>query len=189
MMDSTAHRNASIVRTYIRAKDDNKPHLARQIFSASSFVRVSWDRSLLPYPSELIGADDITTLLCQEFNQRFENIYTFCLSHPPDNTGSNIFHCPWLTTMTARKGAEVYVGCGTYEWLFTYNESAKVNQLAISTDHMIRLKPRHQNEVLDWLGQAQYPWGNVGELLGTMPRLESLIAIQDWLHGQMGGQQ
>lgn len=148
---------AEAIRTYIRAKDENRPHLLRRAFAPTAVAEVVSHAPAMTFPPVCEGLDAITDTLIREFGRVYENVYTFCLSEPPARDCRR-FACRWLVGMSERKGGAVRVGCGRYDWLFASDQAGLVARLAITIERMEIYDPSALQPVMDWVDALPYPW-------------------------------
>src|SRR5690348_5023883 len=87
---------------YIRAKDENRPHLARFAFDAAAILSMVVKTAATSFPPDASGRDAITDVLVRGFGQTYENVRTFCLSTPPEREHT-AFSCGWLVGMSAKE--------------------------------------------------------------------------------------
>jgi len=125
---------AEAVRTYILAKDGNRPCLMRQAFSEDIALEMVVKTNAISFPNTAFGLAAVEDILVRRFAVDYENIYTFCLSQPSETDRAR-FQCHWLVGMSARAtGKALRVGCGLYDWHF--NEDGKVLRLVITIEVM-----------------------------------------------------
>jgi hypothetical protein len=70
------------ISQYLYAKDNNKPHLMKDVFvpNAKLDIRIGELKSNnISFPSQTISLCEITKVLINNFNKTYENVYTFCL--------------------------------------------------------------------------------------------------------------
>jgi hypothetical protein len=76
-----SHSNA--IEAYVRAKDENRPHLLPSAFSTDASLEMRVETENISFPPTSKGIDAITQVLVRDFGLVYENIYTFCLSRAP----------------------------------------------------------------------------------------------------------
>src|SRR5262249_16623614 len=107
----------SVVRDYIRAKDENRPHVLDRVFAPDAVVEIRNPSAAIAFPAPTSGRAAIADVLVRSFGQTHENVYPFCLQRPAGRAGS--FDCDWIVAMTERSGSRsVRVGRGRYAWRF-----------------------------------------------------------------------
>jgi hypothetical protein len=179
---------ADSIRTYIRSKDENRPHLLRHAFAHSATVEMIVKTDAISFPSSATGLEAIADMLVSRFGQTYENVYTFCLSSPPEN-GCRQFSCDWLVGMSEKKSRVVRVGYGRYDWFFAADKPGLITKLIITIESMQILGDGHLLSIIDWLSGIPYPWcpsdvatrsaPDLEELAGLMQRLKAITAERD----------
>ena len=160
------------IETYIRSKDENRPHILEGVFAENAQVEIALDTTAVSFRPLVSGLDAITQEL-RKFGQTYENVYTFCLSEPPDQLCSK-FTCPWLVGMSLKQDSSVRVGTGRYDWSF---ESDRVKSLKISIAEMVVLPPSTLAPVMRWLLSLKYPWCPVPIALQVAPDFSGLSGL------------
>ena len=70
------------IQTYLRAKDENRPHLMKRVFAETAELEMTVETDAISFPPLTVGVDEITRVLVRDFDQINENVYTFCLTNP-----------------------------------------------------------------------------------------------------------
>jgi hypothetical protein len=175
-------RDASdAIRTYIRAKDGNRPHLLGRAFALDVNLEVVNKTDAISFPSSVTGLDAVTDALVRRFSREFENVYTFCLSSPA-KPESHQFSCDWLVGMSSKGRGDIRVGCGRYDWFFQPGEQSLVERLKITIERMKILSPDHLNAIMGWLADLSYPWCPAQAATVSIPRLQELVEIRDYIN-------
>jgi hypothetical protein len=164
---------ARAIETYIRAKDENRPHLLSEAFAPGATVRMIVDTAAISFPPILSGLDAIADTLVRTFGQTYENIYTFCLSAPPERAVQR-FSCRWLVAMSDKQSGTVRVGTGLYDW---YGRD-RIEELAITISAMALLDPVALHPVMNWVSNLPYPWCPAEFTWRAMPTIEGLEEIR-----------
>ncbi len=164
-----------LISRYIQAKDHSKPHLMSMVFAPDAVLTMQVNSENITFPAEVVGVEAITHTLVTEFNQRYQNIYTLCLSDTVKNERDHL-SCRWLVGMTDKASGECRFGFGDYDWVFD-GSSRLVSQLTIRIDEMRILPAQASNLLLGWLASQHYPWVSSAELLASWPALESLKGV------------
>lgn len=160
-----------IINSYIRAKDDSKPHLMKGVFEDSASLNMEVRTDNIAFPSETNGLDAITNLLVKDFNQTYENVYTFCISDSVI-TDEKQTSCKWVVVMTDKEQGNIRVGYGDYKWVFN---NALASQLTIVIEKMIVLKKEDSEEIFNWINNKAYPWCNHDDFLERAPTSISFL--------------
>ncbi|MGE0716793.1 MAG: hypothetical protein AB7P02_15235 [Alphaproteobacteria bacterium] len=163
---------------YIRAKDENRPHLVRRAFAPAATATLTAPPGAVPLPADMAGREAIADALVRGFGRAFENVYTFCLSDPPEMEADR-FSCDWLVAMTGKDDRVLRVGCGRYDWTFVPSRPRLVERLAILLDRMERLPTGYTEPVMDWVSALPYPWCPPAIALAGAPDLDGLAAIRE----------
>jgi hypothetical protein len=169
---------AEAVRTYILAKDGNRPFLMREAFSEDAELEMVVKTDAISFPGAAKGLGKLEDVLVRRFGVESENVYTFCLSEPCE-AGSVHFQCPWLVGMSSRATGEIRVGCGRYDWYF--GRQGKVSKLVIGIDVMKILPADEVEAMMRWLSALPYPWCGPGRVLQSIPAHEDLAEIVAYL--------
>ena len=175
---------ADLLRNYIRAKDENRPHLISEVFHESACLEMRVKTDSISFPSVSQGAAAIAEVLSSRFNQNYENIYTFYLDRPPADTATPpaVFACDWLVGMSEKNGGNVRVGCGRYEWIFRQEMPLSVESLYIVIEEMQVLPAKHFPAVLAWLLKLEYPWSSATAVCAAAPAIEQLKPVLHYLN-------
>ncbi len=168
----------NIVRSYIKAKDENKPHLMNGIFSESATLKMKVETDNISFPSEVTGLKDITEVLIHKFNNSYENIYTICLADTLKQDNNTIC-CRWLVGMTEKSSGSSRVGFGEYKWSFVDNRTCLVDHLTIVIENMVVLPGEAQHEMMSWLGNLSYPWASSSDVLTSVPDIALLSELRN----------
>jgi len=166
---------AQCIVTYLQAKDGNRPFLMPRAFAEGTSLEMVVNTDAISFPSAVSGCDTITDVLIRQFAGAYENVYTICLA-PPPAPGLRHFACDWLVGMSSRKGGEIRVGCGRYDWTFAASDG-RVERLKITIEQMQILPPERLDAVMNWFAALAYPWCSAAEAARTMPALPELAAI------------
>ena len=186
-MNDTVHgRTADLLRNYIRAKDENRPHLIQRVFCDAACLEMRVKTENISFPAVSQGSATIADVLVRRFNQTYENIYTFCLDKPPAESAKPpaVFACDWLVGMSEKATGNVRVGCGRYEWVFQQDAPYRVERLAITIEAMQTLPPERLPEILRWLLALDYPWSSAHAVHESAPKIRLLEPVLRYLdHG------
>jgi hypothetical protein len=165
----------TVLRNYFHAKDENRPHLLKDVFSADADLEVVNSTTSIAFPAVTHGREAITEVLVRRFAQTYENIYSYYLSNPPEQAPQ--FSCGWLVGMTERDTKNVRVGCGRYDWTFQAEVPYLASRLVITIEAMQVLPPSHFEPVFEWLGRLSYPWSSVADVASHAPSFEPLAPV------------
>ena len=171
-----AHANA--VQTYIRAKDENRPHLMHNAFTPDANLEMRVETENISFPPKAKGIERITQVLVRDFGRANENVYTFCLNKIPTDDETD-FQCPYLVGMSDKETESIRVGCGYYNWQFGANEL--VHDLTITIKSMVILASSHQQAIMDWLSHLPHPWCPAETAAKTMPSIFELKEVRQFL--------
>jgi hypothetical protein len=170
-----------LVRTYIRAKDENRPHLMEHVFAEDACLEIIVKSGTISFPPVTRGLASITEVLVRSFAIAYENVYTFCLERPDLQTRERGFSCDWLVGMSEREGGRVRVGCGRYDWRFSPEGLCLVDRLVITIEVMQVLPPGCNKGVFEWLSGLPYPWCSAEVIAKTAPVVEGIEAVIQYL--------
>ena len=160
MTSIAAHHAVRAMRSYLTAKDENRPHRLEDCFTGDAVVEMRVDTGAISFPPQLVGREAIAETLCRQFGQTYENVYTFYLGRPEGRLPEGRFSCDWLVVMSAKSDGSLRVGCGRYDWHFvaTANgEEAIAEHLTIGIDAMAVLPRALGKEIRAWAGRLPYP--------------------------------
>jgi len=164
-------KHKDIISLYIRSKDNNKPHLMKGVFEGFASLTMEVKTDEIVFPSETIGLDAITNVLVRNFNQTYEDIYTFCITDSVIPNEKQTL-CKWIVVMSDNEKGNIRVGYGNYKW--TFNNDL-VSQLTIIIEKMIVLDKNNNAEIFSWLKKQAYPWCDSGDLLKEVPASISFL--------------
>lgn len=169
----------SVLRTYFRAKDENRPHLIGRAFTQGAVLEIRNKASSIEFPALTDGRDAIADVLARRFGQTFENVYTFYLARPPE--AATAYRCDWLVVMSEKASRQVRVGCGRYDWTFDAAAGGLASRLVITIEAMQILPPVTWASISAWLERLAYPWSSAGAVLASAPALEGLAPVVAYL--------
>ena len=163
------------VASYIRAKDGNRPHLLDTTFTDDATLEMVVRADSISFPPSAAGRAAIAETLVRQFNQTYENIYTFCIGASPHGQTQS-YSCGWLVAMSEKQGGAVRVGCGRYDWLFTRADH-RVRALVITIEAMEVFSPEALPIVLNWVSALPYPWCRHSEAAAQAPGLPGISHV------------
>lgn len=164
-------KHEKAINSYLRAKDSNKPHLMRRFFDNSASLSMEVKTDKIAFPSTTNGLCSITNVLVKDFNQKYDNVYTFCITDSVINDGEETL-CKWAVVMTDRENKSIRIGFGAYKWLFNND---LVSQLTIIIENMIVLEKDYRKEVFSWVDKQAYPWCDSNDFLKEAPSSVSFL--------------
>ena len=168
------------IATYIRAKDQNQPHLMTLAFAEAAVLEMVVKIESIAFPPISKGLAAISDVLVRRFAQTYENVHTFCLAAPPLGDDVN-FSCSWLVGMSEKESRRVRVGCGRYDWLFQAQVPHLIERFTITIDLMQSLAPGSLPSIMNWLSQLPYPWCSPKIALTSAPALDELEPIRHYI--------
>lgn len=169
----------AVLRTYVRAKDENRPHLTPRVFAADAVLHVRVCTGSIAFPSVTRGRCKITDVLVSSFAMSYENVYSFYMARPPE--GVDQFSCDWLVAMTEKPSGNVRVGCGRYEWGFDAAGSGLAERLVITIEQMLTLPPAEQAGIFGWVETLPYPWTTPADVAAAAPGVAALAPVLGYL--------
>jgi hypothetical protein len=169
---------AEAIRTYILAKDGNRPFLMKEAFAEDAELETVVKSDAISFPSAAKGLGTLEDVLVRRFCVDNENIFTFCLSEPSEGDRSR-FQCHWLVGMSMKATGQLRVGCGSYDWHF--DGHGKIAKLVISIDVMKILPADELASTMRWLSCLPYPWCSPGQTLQSIPSHEGFAEIAAYL--------
>lgn len=184
-MPNTSRRTAEdVLRTYFRAKDENRPHLMRDAFSETATLETIVKTDAISFPPISRGLAPITDVLVRKFAQLYENVYSFYLEKPPSHISLSSFSCDWLVGMSEKESGKTRVGCGRYDWQFQTSEPRLADRLVITIEAMQVLSADYLEPVLLWLTGLPYPWCPAQAILTAAPAIPDLDPILAYVSRQ-----
>src|SRR5437762_1947864 len=100
------------IATYLRAKDENRPHLMKFAFAETATLETIVETTAISFPPVTSGRNKIAQVLVRDFVNTYENIYTFCFADSPPKGKTGNYTCRWLVGMSEKTSGSVRVGCG-----------------------------------------------------------------------------
>ena len=171
----TGRTPEQVLRDYFHAKDENRPHLMRQVFCEDALLRMEVKSEAIAFPAQTHGLVAITDVLVSRFGQSYENVYSFYLSRPA--AGDEAFSCDWLVGMSVKGSGELRVGCGRYDWRFRRGQPLLANALSITIEQMQVLPAQQADAVFAWLTGLSYPWTSAQAVLAAAPDIPALVPV------------
>jgi hypothetical protein len=168
------------IQAYLRAKDENRPHLMKLAFAVDAGLEMTVETDTISFPPVTKGIDAITQVLVRDFGQVYENVYTFCLTAPPSST-DGVFRCRWMVGMSEKASGAIRVGCGYYNWSFQISEPHLVEKLGITIKMMEVLPSDYLRPVMSWLHRLPYPWCPTSEATKGMPDLAAFEEVRKFI--------
>lgn len=181
MSDTTRREAEHVLRTYFRAKDENRPHLMSEAFSATAILETVVKTSAISFPPVSRGLAPITDVLVRKFAQSYENVYSFYLARPPQQVSLANFSCDWLVGMSEKESGRAKVGCGRYDWQFQTGGRGLADRLVITIEAMQVLSADRLDAVLQWLTSLPYPWCPARAVLETAPAISELEPVFNYV--------
>ena len=164
-----------LLRTYFRAKDQNRPHLMASAFSEVATLEMVVNTGTIAFPPISQGLAAITDVLVRRFAHTYENVYSFYLQRPPPAASS--FACDWLVGMSEKASGTPRVGCGRYDWTFAQEAPCLVNRLVITIEAMPLLAGADLLPIMAWLTALPYPWCTPSAVVGGAPSIAALEPV------------
>lgn len=172
----------ALIQRYLRAKDHSKPHLMSQAFAESAELRIEQSLGNMDFPGSISSEREITRTLVEQFNDKFDNIYTICLADTVRMPLERRINCRWMVAMRDKSSGEVKVGFGSYKWYFNSDEQqCRIDKLKIRIDSMATLPATELDSIMSWMEPISYPWADSAEILGKMPFHPQLSDIREHL--------
>ena len=163
------------IQAYILAKDGNRPFLLNDVFTEDAVLQMDVQTDSIAFPSSVSGRSAIADTLVREFNQKYENIYTFCIADESVIEG-NKFNCPWLVVMTEKRNGALRVGYGRYDWTFSLSDN-KVESLIITIKFMETDTAEAAPDMLNWASGLPYPWCDASVIFAKPPGNSALLQV------------
>lgn len=180
MNRSTAINATEAISTYILAKDGNRPQLMKDAFAGDCELEMFVKTDAISFPGSAKGVEEVTRVLVTNFGDQYVNVRTFCLSRPK-SVHLPHFRCDWLVGMAAKQGGAVRVGCGHYDWHFSFSDGGRVKKLAIGIEVMCALPAQTSEPIMHWLTAMPYPWCSNVRACEGIPAIDALRPIKRFL--------
>lgn len=164
------------IRQYIRAKDENRPHLMPTVFAPQASLEMIVKTETIYFPAVSRGLSAISEVLVSHFAQKYENVYTFCVGRPERGGVDRHYHCDWMVGMSEKTTGLARLGDGRYDWHLTPDLS-RVERLVITIESMRVLPHESLGPLLDWLDTLPYPFCPLASLDEGRPRLEPIEEV------------
>jgi hypothetical protein len=165
----------SLIDAYIHAKDSNRSHIMKDIFSTDAVLTMKVMTNNISFPEKIFGVSEIADTLATQFSTKFENVYTFCIGEPPSKL-VDAFECRWFVCMTDKETRSTRIGHGTYEWaLDTY--ARKVKALLIRIEQMEIVSEEWREPILRCAQKLPYPWCPALSILAAAQAIGPLDAV------------
>jgi hypothetical protein len=165
----------SLVASYLRAKDENRPYRMPAVFAPEACLEMVVRTPTIAFPAAASELEGVTEVLIREFNRTYENIHTFCLQRPPPIASE--FACDWMVAMSEKATRAVRVGCGRYDWRFRAAEPHLVSHFVITIETMTVLPAGLLAPVMDWVTALPYPWCPPETLVRSAPPIAALEPV------------
>ncbi|MDE1463661.1 hypothetical protein [Spartinivicinus poritis] len=175
----------SVIRTYILAKDKNKPELMKNAFSSHAILEIKNKTANIDFPATTIGITDITDTLVVNFNQSFENVYTYCLLDSIQATQTDL-SCDWLVVMREKANQNIRIGCGRYNWEINNPSKLLANKLIITIEQMVLLPATNLTSITKWQSNLDYPFTESTNILEGIPNFQALDTIKEYMYKPLG---
>jgi hypothetical protein len=173
-----------LLRLYLKAKDENRPHFMADAFDGEAEVDMVLHTGSISFPSRMQGLDAISNTLVRDFDRTYENVYTFYLDKPDNSLARNAFCCDWMVVMSEKATGRVRAGCGRYDWEFRHRDRWLVRRLRITIAAMQSLPADKLPALLGWIHGIGYPWTNKELVLAHMPEESDLAPLRDYVGRQ-----
>ena len=180
-MSHPASSAQALIETYIRAKDENRPHRMAAAFAADAQLRMTVKTEAIAFPAATEGLAQISDVLVRRFGQRYDNVYTFCLGTPPA-PDADAFTCAWLVGMSDKDSG----GVRGLRQLRLALRHGRASPRAVAGDRHRGdgdpIAPEAAHDVLDgWLARLPYPWCGAAQARARAPALDGLAPVLQFL--------
>lgn len=171
---------ASLMRDYLRAKDENRPLYMARAFASDAVLKMTLRTPAIAFPPEARGREAITDALVRSFGHNYENVFTFYLGHPGQDAVLADYTCDWLVGMTEKATGRLRIGCGSYDWEFQAAPHM-TRKLNITIETMLTLPADTESAVFSWLTALPYPWTDAQRVVNSAPPIEALAPVMHWI--------
>jgi hypothetical protein len=173
------HTPTSVLRNYFHAKDENRPAVLREVFTADATLAIANRSAAIDFPATTTGRDEIARVLVSDFARMYEDVYSYAMGRPAE--GASPVSCDWLVVMTAKDDRSVRVGCGRYDWFFGPAGDGLATRLVITIEAMQVLRGADAPVVYHWAKNLEYPWSAPAAALAHAPDLPALAPVLRYL--------
>jgi hypothetical protein len=164
-----------VLRGYLHAKDENRPHLLDRVFSEGAVLEILNRTSTIAFPAAASGREAIADVLVRAFGQTYENVYSFYLQRPSGQPSA--FACEWVVAMTEKGSRNLRIGCGRYDWEFGSTPPHLADRLVITIADMQILPASVAAEAFAAIAALSYPWSSPEEVRAAASRHAFLAPI------------
>lgn len=171
--------HTELIHTYLRAKDESRPILFRQVFLKEGRFQTRFSIDTDFNQGGMRHGLDTITQTFQQLGAGFENIFTTCPIESAFYNDVGQLESSWVVGMTGRNEGQVRLAAGSYLWTFD-SDSGLVKELDVLMEHMLVLPAHHAESILSWLSPLPQPWCRSVELLERMPHLSELQPVRDY---------
>ena len=165
------------IKRYIKAKDQNRPHLLRDVFTVDATLEMKVDSENISFPATTLGCEAIADVLVRQFSGKFENVYTLCTTDSITVQESQLM-CNWYVFMTDKSDGRLRIGYGVYYWTFD-NSSELVKHLTIKIDAMQIFDEEESSKLFAALNQLDDSWLTHQQLMLLLDKFSRYEAITE----------
>jgi hypothetical protein len=165
---------AELVRTYIAAKDTNRPHLVSKVFARTATLEMIVKTDTIAFSPQAQGPEAIADMLVRRFAQQYDNVYTYCLCDPPPPEALRL-DCGWLVVMSEKQTQRVRAGFGRYAWEWQPQVERLVQRLSITIERMDVFDEGVGGAAFAWAEGVPYPWCPIDRVVGAPAPIDALV--------------
>ncbi|MGO4329893.1 hypothetical protein AB4Z48_13710 [Cupriavidus sp. 2TAF22] len=165
------HTAKSLLETYVRAKDNNRPELIHEAFAQDATLTISINTDTIAFPAKTEGAQGIAATLVTEFAKTFDACRTYYVADELALVGDSIV-VPWLVAMRETAANVLRLGKGYYRWGFAQADGpARIASLHIHIERMDSVADPMAATLAALQAGLTYPWLPADELKTEINRL------------------
>lgn len=176
----------TVVRTYLHAKDGQRPYLFGQVFTPDATFTSRFARPVDFYQDTVSEGLAAITDVFRGLGAFCENIYTLYADDSIRIGDDGSLRFRWVVGMQERETGKVRVAWGDYRWTFT-SDGTRSTALEVLMEQMPVLDPAEAPAVFGWLSTQPEPWCASGELAERSPRLPALDPLRAYFQSAVKG--
>lgn len=175
-------RHDAVVRTYLHAKDGQRPHLFGRVFTPEATFTSRFVQPIDFAQDQLSEGLAAITDVFRGLGAYCENIYTLYADDSVRVADDGSVEFRWVVGMQERETGKVRVAWGDYRWRFT-SGGDRATALDVLMEQMPVFEPAAAAAIFGWLSALPEPWCSSKALAEGAPPLPAL----DPLRGYFGG--
>ena len=172
-----------ILEKYIAGKDLDQAEILEHIYLENAEVLFEIKSETISFPDKIRGNKEIARILSADFNNKFDRVKTYYLSHHFDDIANLVINNQsWLVVMREKASNTVRVGAGYYDWAFEKlsNLELKIKKHKIFIGVMLEWKVPLET-FYDLQNTLEYPWIEKERVLHVLADFKGLEKLTNYL--------